>query len=114
MRLRPWKALGPGGGARRYPELVDAAPAVKGIRDLLWEWDFIGVRGVGPAWPDDDYDCRLGPLHGRLVHGADADAIREYLRSELSSHFGVEPTPSLDLFVEKLMSWWSEFPRTDA
>jgi hypothetical protein len=89
---------------------MDAADAQDEIRDLLWEWDFIGVKGARAA-AADEYDCLMGPLYRRLVHGADSEAIGSYLRSELPSHFGLEPTPSLGIFVDKLMAWWSDEAR---
>jgi hypothetical protein len=30
------------------------------VRQLLNEWDFIGIGDFGP---DDEYDCLLGPLY---------------------------------------------------
>ena len=69
---------------------MDGAAAKREIRDLLWEWDFIGVRGARSAAPDE-YDCLLGPLYGRLVDGADAAAIGGHLRERASEPFRAAP-----------------------
>lgn len=58
-----------------------------GLRDLLNEWDPIGVADVA----HDEYDCLIEPLLSMLAGGARRAEIAEYLRSELRDHFGLDP-----------------------
>ncbi|WP_431923127.1 hypothetical protein [Amycolatopsis tucumanensis] len=73
---------------------------VEPIRLLLNEWDPIGVADS----VDDEYDCLVWPLLSRLRAGAGVDGIREYLRHEMSDHFGL--TADVDAIAERLVSWW--------
>lgn len=47
------------------------------------------------------------PCSAGLEDGADAGSISSYLRGELPRHFGLESSRSLDVFIGKLMAWWS-------
>ena len=60
---------------------------VDGIRQLLNEWDFIGV--YNPRSNIDEYDCMISPLLAKLAGGADRNEIQRYLDAEISGHFGV-------------------------
>ncbi|MGW4630075.1 hypothetical protein [Streptomyces rubiginosohelvolus] len=62
----------------------------KNLRQLLIEWDPIGVADEVP----DEYDCMLAPLLVRLRRGADQAEIAAFLRTELAEHFGLTPVPS--------------------
>ncbi|MFJ3969573.1 hypothetical protein ACIPYR_15670 [Streptomyces parvus] len=62
----------------------------KNLRQLLNEWDPIGVADAVP----DEYDCMLAPLLWRLRRGADKTEIAAFLRTELVEHFGLTPAPS--------------------
>ncbi|MGW4038951.1 hypothetical protein ACWEIM_22125 [Streptomyces sp. NPDC004778] len=65
-------------------------PTEKNLRQLLHEWDPIGVADEVP----DKYDCLLAPLLGRLGRGADRAEIAAFPRTELVEHFGLTPAPS--------------------
>ncbi|MEV8005337.1 MULTISPECIES: hypothetical protein [unclassified Streptomyces] len=62
----------------------------KNLRQLLNEWDPIGVADEVP----DEYDCMLAPLLGMLRRGADQAEIAAFLRTELVEHFGLTPSAS--------------------
>jgi hypothetical protein len=75
------------------------------LRDLLNDWDFIGV--FDPETNVDEYDCMIGPLLQKLTSGADPSAIRQFLDAEITGHFGmsrdqVETGP----MAERLSAWW--------
>ncbi|MFF2546597.1 hypothetical protein ACFVUY_29135 [Kitasatospora sp. NPDC058063] len=75
-----------------------------GLRQLLNEWDPIGVADE----VQDEYDCMLAPLLQRLRGGADRTEIGEFLRHELEDHFGLTPLPSEpEATAARLMSWWT-------
>lgn len=63
------------------------------LRALVNGWDPIGVLGDDDedGWPDDEYDCLVGPLLSRLTRGAGVHEIREYLARQLVDHFGLGP-----------------------
>ncbi|MET9980058.1 hypothetical protein ACFYOI_10975 [Streptomyces microflavus] len=60
--------------------------AEKNLRQLLNEWDPIGVA--------DEYDRMFVPLLGRLRRGADQAESAALPRTELVEHFGLTPSPS--------------------
>jgi len=75
------------------------------LRDLLNEWDFIGV--FDPAINTDEYDCLIQPLTTRLAAGTDTNDIARFLDGEITDHFGLSPdlvdtTP----MAERLTAWW--------
>lgn len=75
------------------------------LRDLLNEWDFVGVFDAGVN--TDEYDCLIRPLMTRLAAGAGADDIARFLDAEITGHFGmsaglVETGPTAEL----LTAWW--------
>jgi hypothetical protein len=65
-----------------------AEPAyIRELREILCEWDPIGVFSADADWPKDEYDGLIGPLLGRLQAGADAGAVQDYLMG-LDGYFG--------------------------
>jgi hypothetical protein len=87
------------------------------LRQLLNEWDPIGVfdpviddpdgdLDVLRA-PDDEYDCLSAPLLERLRQGAGADAITGFLDRELRDHFGLALPLALTAdFAGRLVRWY--------
>ncbi|MFF3015627.1 hypothetical protein [Streptomyces sp. NPDC057939] len=74
------------------------------LRRLLNEWDPIGVADA----VQDEYDCMLAPLLGRLHGGAGRVAIAEFLRHELEDHFGLDAATSRpDAMAARLIAWWT-------
>jgi hypothetical protein len=74
------------------------------LRELLWDWDPIGVADCAPQ---DEYDCLIGPLLNRLNAGADQSAIGQFLRRELTSHFGLDlAADETDAVAERIVAWW--------
>ena len=75
------------------------------LRDLLNEWDFIGV--FDPEINTDEYDCMILPLMTRLVAGADTDDIVRFLDGEITNHFGLSPGLVDNApMAERLTGWW--------
>lgn len=75
------------------------------LRELLWEWDPIGVADCAPQ---DEYDCLIGPLLDRLKAGAGGPAIGHFLRQELTSHFGLDLADNeIDSVAERVVAWWA-------
>jgi hypothetical protein len=78
-----------------------------GIRQLLLEWDPIGVAGIPET--EDEYDCLISPLHHRLYAGATVEQITDYLAQEMRGHFGLKPRrKGMTSFVEGLWQWWTD------
>ncbi|MEV4947344.1 hypothetical protein [Streptomyces sp. NPDC053755] len=81
-----------------------------GLRHLLNEWDPIGVADV----VRDEYDCMLDPLLRRLRSGAGRRELAEFLRRELTDHFGLTVPPSQpEAMAARLTSWWAAAGRAD-
>jgi hypothetical protein len=84
---------------------------VRGLRELLNEWDPVGVADD----VEDEYDCMLAPLLGRLSRGAGRAEIGAYLRHELAEHFGLAPGgPEPDAVAARLTAWWETTGRDSA
>lgn len=78
------------------------------LRDLICAWDPIGVMD-DPAWPNDEYDCLVGPVMRILESGASPDEITKYLSHEIKSHFGLDPRyREFDPFAAQLRGWFDE------
>jgi hypothetical protein len=72
------------------------------LRYLVNQWDPIGVADL----VDDEYDCMLAPLWQRLLKGATAAEISEFLWLELEDHFGLDPHAlDVDGFANRLVAW---------
>lgn len=87
-----------------------ARRAQRELRDLLNEWDPLGVFD-----PDDDdhnlgvvdeYDCIRDPLIAHLLRGDSRTQVAEFLRDELRGHFGLEPSRSTTHFIDRVFEWW--------
>ncbi len=91
--------------------LHDAAWARQAQRELLAllnQWDPIGVaRDEGAGSIVDEYDCLRDSLISKLLGGDDRAAIVEFLRDELTSHFGMAPSLATDELVDRVMHWWA-------
>ena len=83
---------------------------VSELRQLLNEWDFIGVFDAETNF--DEYDCMIAPLLARLAEGADSDGIKQWLDAEIIGHFGMSrgqvETASV---AERLTTWWQSAGR---
>ncbi|MEU7473783.1 hypothetical protein AB0A94_35655 [Streptomyces sp. NPDC044984] len=81
-----------------------------GLRQLLNEWDPIGVADE----VQDEYDCMLAPLLQRLRGGADQVEIGALLRQELEDHFGLDPLGLRpDPRAARVIGWWATVGRAD-
>lgn len=85
-----------------HKEAGRTGPNATAIRELLNQWDFIGVVADGIL---DEYDCLIGPISSRLQRGETADELHAFLAAELSDHFGLggSRTPARERFVEAVM-----------
>ncbi|MFJ8981809.1 hypothetical protein [Streptomyces sp. NPDC102282] len=74
------------------------------LRHLLNEWDPIGVADD----VQDEYDCMLAPLLQRLRAGVDRTEIGEFLRHELTDHFGLDPLgQGTEAMAARVTAWWT-------
>jgi hypothetical protein len=87
-----------------------ARRAQRELRDLLNEWDPIGVfdpddedDGSGPV---DEYDCIRDPLISHLLRGDTRYEIAGFLRDELTDHFGLEPWLVTTNVIDRIFDWW--------
>jgi hypothetical protein len=83
---------------------------VEQLRDLLYEWDPIGVSQE-PDWPGDEYDELIEPLHERLAAGATAGELAVLLERHVADHIGLEPDVDREeRFAARLVDWWRAKP----
>lgn len=86
-----------------------ARKAQRELRTLLNEWDPIGVfdpeDGSGP---DDEYDCIRDPLMSHLLRGDSRYEVAEFLRDELTGHFGLEPWLVTTNVIDRIFAWWEQ------
>ncbi|WP_433556026.1 hypothetical protein ACQPWY_27155 [Pseudonocardia xinjiangensis] len=78
------------------------SPRAAAIRELLNEWDFIGVVPDGIL---DEYDCLIAPISERLSRGAGSDELYTFLDTELPDHFGLGGgrSPASERFVARVL-----------
>jgi hypothetical protein len=88
-----------------------ARRAQRELRGLLNEWDPIGVfdpdyedDGSGPV---DEYDCIRDPRISHLLRGDSRSDIAEFLRDELTGHFGLEPWLVTTNVIDRICDWWA-------
>jgi hypothetical protein len=78
------------------------------LRGLLNEWDPIGVTAV-PGDPRDEYDCLAGPVMRMLEDGASQSQIIDFLRREITEHFGLPPGRSdVGSAARRIRKWFKE------
>jgi hypothetical protein len=90
----------------RNPENRDRTRELRGeLRELLMEWDPIGVAGVPEA--ADEYDSYLSGLMHLLHGGASEAQIRAHLVMILD-RMGLRATGDReDRFAASLHAWWT-------
>ncbi|MDH6226790.1 hypothetical protein [Streptomyces sp. MJP52] len=82
----------------------------RALRRLLNEWDPIGVADD----VQDEYDCMLAPLLGRLQQGAGRAEIGAFLTHESRDHFGLDPSLLRpDATAARVIAWWTGGGRTE-
>ncbi|MFE4413584.1 hypothetical protein [Streptomyces sp. NPDC056821] len=80
------------------------------LRHLLNEWDPIGVADL----VQDEYDCMLAALLGRLCRDASQTEIGDFLRHELKDHFGLDPLGLRpDVMAARVIAWWASVGPAD-
>jgi hypothetical protein len=95
-----------GAAVRRINEHLARAGDWEELRQLINEWDPIGVYDRATDFPPDEYGCLYAPLIGLLVEGADIASVADFLERELSGHFGLDPRPSRpEEFAARLVEW---------
>jgi hypothetical protein len=86
------------------------------MRDLMWDWDPLGLMGA----PEDEYDCVIDRVLSTLVRGADDGDLQATLKEELR-HMGLDgysmsrvelesQDESLSANVSRILSWWRAAP----
>jgi hypothetical protein len=87
-----------------------ARPAQRELRGLLNEWDPIGVfdhdDGEDGSGPADEYDCIRDPLISHLLRGDSRYEVADFLRDELTGHFGLEPWLVTANVIDRIFDWW--------
>ena len=78
------------------------------LRGLLNEWDPIGVTTT-PEGPRDEYDCLAGPVMRMLESGASHGQIADFLRREVTAHFGLPSEPGdVGSVARRMRKWFQE------
>ena len=76
------------------------------LRGLLNEWDPIGVMST-PEGPRDEYDCIAGPVMRMLEAGASQGQIADFLRQEMTEHFGLPSAPDgVGAVARRIRKWF--------
>jgi hypothetical protein len=103
-----------GGAARRINGHLAAAQDRDRLRQLLNEWDPIGVYNRATDFPPDEYNCLHAPLVGLLAGGADTASVAAFLERELSEHFGLDPRRSEpEEFAARRVLWFGDHGKTN-
>lgn len=68
------------------------SPEALRIREILNEWDPIGVHHIGRGWPADEYDDLILPILGALQSTPTADDLAAELRTVVEVDYGL-PSP---------------------
>jgi hypothetical protein len=90
----------------RRPERVEFDAASRELREMLLEWDPLGVVGVDLHRPEDEYDCLIPQVYARLRAKMSEAELLGFIEQELVAHLGVTPRPDDDrAFVHKLLAW---------
>jgi hypothetical protein len=63
------------------------------LRQIVNRWDPIGVFDHDSDWPQDEYECMVGPLMPMLERGRSVPELVAYMQKELREHFGLDPVP---------------------
>jgi hypothetical protein len=80
------------------------------LRQLLREWDPIGVYQSPPIGPPDEYDCLLS-IVGRLREGMSREHLEWYLSNQMTDHFGLSHAAAgTRTFAEKVYDWYWRDP----
>lgn len=84
--------------------------------EIVNRWDPIGVFGPQSTWPQDEYECVVGPLMRMLEEGKPRDAIAGYLEREVRGHFGLDPVPGeAEKCAAEAVTWYARaWPGTRA
>jgi len=69
------------------------SPAALRVRAALYDWDPIGVRGIGRGWPDDEYDDLILPVLQALSERPTIEKLADDLRTVVETDYGL-PTPA--------------------
>jgi hypothetical protein len=83
-------------------------PAAGSCASCSWLWDPIGVNDSFP-WTYDEYDSHAGPLLTRLMNGADAANVAEYLRDIAHWNMGLSHPSgmaSLNDTARQIVDWY--------
>jgi hypothetical protein len=84
-----------------------ARRVVPELRDLVWDWDPIGVSDVREDVADE-YECLVGPLLSRLTRGETTAEVAAFLTEMLAEHFGLPPERYRPAdFARGLTDWYA-------
>jgi hypothetical protein len=77
------------------------------LRDLLNEWDPIGVMAE-PDWPRNEYDALIEPLRERLEAGTSEGELEIYLEKYVRGHMGLESDVDRESrLATRLVEWYA-------
>jgi hypothetical protein len=80
------------------------------LRDILNEWDVLGVVDATYEGVFDEYDDLNHWVLSLLHKGGNEEEIRNFLKRALKEHYGLplEPT-GLEPTVKKISAWWGKY-----
>jgi hypothetical protein len=87
------------------------------LREIMWEWDPLGIMGVA----DDEYDCLIDPVLSALSRGIDAPADLKAVLGQELLHMGdlgysgslaerESQSAALEPIVQRIAAWWRSAP----
>lgn len=76
----------------------------KAVLDILNEWEPIGFKT-----PEDEYDCLAHQVLSLLHTGAGQRELRDRIRTEIHSHFGLTDIPEDQIIdtAARIWGWWN-------
>ena len=66
------------------------------------EWDPAALVSAGA--PADEYECLVGPLLSRLSQGLSPLELGEWLRADVTDHFGF--SKDTEQFARRVIDWY--------
>ncbi len=69
---------------------------------LVNEWDPAALVSAGA--PADEYECLVGPLLSRLSQGLSPLELGEWLRADVTDHFGF--CKDTEPFARRVIDWY--------
>jgi hypothetical protein len=88
--------------------MTDLRPEWRNLRELVWDWDPIGIGERAREFTEDEYECILERVVPLLQSGASVVEIAWSLDEFLPNHFGMRAQhEAASVFAGNAVALWS-------